>query len=109
MAVIELPVSNETSHNGFQVELEGAIYNLDFYFNTRLERWVFDILDQGEAPLLVGIPLLTGQSLAFGYTIEGLPPGEFQAVDTTGQNRHADRDTLGNEIKVVYLESGTVT
>ena len=108
MAVLELPVTNETSHYSFQVELEGTVYFFEFYYNTRSQLWIFDLLDQSELPILVGQPVIGGQLLADGFMIEGMPAGKFIAIDTTGADRSPDRQTLGNEVKFCYIESATV-
>ena len=107
MANVQMPVRNDQPAYGFQIELEGGIYFLDFRFNTRQNRWLMDILSQTQEPILMGLPVLTGIPISAGYTDDQKPPGYFLAVDQTGQERNADRETFGVDVLLLYEESGS--
>jgi hypothetical protein len=105
MAVLEIPVSNDTSFYKFQIALEDAVYILEFRFNTRMDRWLMNILNESEEPILMGIPMLTGIPLINGFVVDGKPPGTFFCYDESGQSRNPDRETFGRDVKLVYIES----
>lgn len=104
MAVLNLPVRSDFSAYGFEVDLEGTVYRLDFQYNSRLDRWVMKISDlQGNA-ILQGLKLLTNIVLNRQYVVANEPPGEFMCVDESGQNKDAGRRDLGNDVKLLYIE-----
>lgn len=85
--------------------LDGQQYTLFFYWNQRMSVWFMDIYDvTGTVQLLVGIPLLASFPLIENYVdnIEGLPPGNFQLLDNTGQNQEATQANFGNGVNLYY-------
>jgi hypothetical protein len=105
---LELPFTNESSSYQFQIALENRVFFLEIYFVTRMNQWAFDLLTETQQPILYGLPIQSGFPLLFGYNIPNLPLGDIIAIDQKEQNRDADRDSLGRDIKVVYLESDEV-
>jgi len=106
MATIILPVRSDFSAYQFQVDLEGAIYTLDFGFNTRSNRWYMSIYDSTGETLLVGdIPILINIPLADQYIDKRLPLGRFIAIDETGNNGNPTINNFGTDIKLLYQES----
>lgn len=107
MATIEIPVRNDIFAYSIKVTLENLVYTLRFRWNSRIEKWVMDVNDGSDEPLLSGLILFTGIPLTHRFigVIEGLPPGQFMMIDETGQDRDADKDTFGNDVKLIYTES----
>lgn len=108
MAVLQLPVRSDFKAYDFQIQLEGATYTLRFTFNERMEIWIMSIADSADVEILSSIPIFTNLPLIQQFTIDGLPPGEFIALDETGENRDAGFNDLGNDIKLFYSESNEV-
>lgn len=106
MAVIEIPVRSDFKAYTIQVDLEGVTYTLNFRFNTRLQNWVMDIADAAGTDLLNGVVLLTNVALTSYVVKDGLPPGKFICIDESGANRDAGIEDLGNDVKLLYEESG---
>lgn len=106
MAILVLPVHSNAPNYEFQIDLEGVIFTLEFSYNTRSGRWHMSILDSTAEILYVGdIPILINLALHDQYIIPELPLGRFIAIDETGQNNEATRETFGNEIKLLYEEA----
>lgn len=105
MAILQIPVRNDAAFYRFQITLEAAVYLLEFRFNTRLDRWLMNILSEAEEPILMGIPVLTNLPLTSSFEVPGKPPGTFFCIDETGQNRNPDRESFGVDIKLLYSES----
>jgi hypothetical protein len=105
MATLQLPIRNDQPAYRFQLTLETRVYFFEFRFNTRQDRWLMDVLDETQSPILMGIPILTGLPILDGYTRATRPPGTFVAVDLTGQERNADRETFGVDVVLLYVES----
>lgn len=105
MATLILPVRNDIAAYIFQVELDGSLYFFDFRYNTRMERWICDILDSEQSPLLSGIVMLTNFSLLAGFNDPDLPPGDLYCIDQSEKNRNPDRQSFGEDVKLVYIEA----
>lgn len=105
MALIEVPTRSDLKAYEMQVELQGITYTLNFRYNERMDRWLLDIADSIGVELLNGIVLLTNVPLTDDYVIAGLPPGRFICEDTTGQNKDAGADDLGNDVRLLYEEA----
>lgn len=105
MAIIELPVTGLSPSYKFRITLEGVVYTLRFKWNQRKELWVFDIANEQDENILVGVPVLTNVNIVGGICKLDMPPGLFTAIDETGQARDPDRETFGTEVKFVYEES----
>lgn len=105
MAMLQLPVRNDFPAYEFQVELEGRIYILGFRFNTRANRWFMDIKDQSQTPIIMGILVQQGVPLTRYYVREALPPGNFWAIDQTGEAKEPDRENFGVDLILIYEES----
>lgn len=108
MAILELPIRSDLSAYTFQVQLESAIYQFEFRFNQRLNRWIMDIEDQNGVDVLIGIPMLTDADLIGRFVMDGRPPGKLLAYDESGQNQNATQFDFGNPISLLYDESTTV-
>ena len=102
---IELPVRSDFPSYTFQIDLEEVSFIFKFRFNERMQRWIMDINDADENPILSGVPVLTAIPLTDEYVVDGLPPGRFIAINQTGTNANPLRDDLGNDVKLLYEES----
>lgn len=105
MAILELPVRADIPSYQFRQEIEGVVYTLRFRWNSRMETWIFDIADEQENDLLVGIPVLSSVDLKSRFKMTTIPPGLFVAFDQAGDQRKPDRDTFGREVKFFYEEA----
>lgn len=107
MADIQIPLRTDILAYNLKVTLEGNVYALGFRWNLRMAKWIMDIGDSAGSPLLIGIPLFEGLPLIYRFVgrIVGLPLGEFLVVDETGQNRDPDTETLGTDVKLLYVEA----
>ena len=108
MAIVGIPVTNQVPNYRFQIDLESVQYYLEFRFNTRLDRWVMDIEDKDKNTLIQGVPILINLNLLAQYVIEGLPPGVFMAINETGTQQEATRNTFGVDVKLIYITSDEV-
>ena len=105
MSTLELPVSSELNSFEFQIDLEAIVYTLRFHYNLRLARWIMSIADSIGNDLLNGIILLTNVDLIRQYVKEGLPPGQFYMINEADGRSIAGQNDLGNDVKLIYIES----
>lgn len=102
----EIPLRTDLGAYEMSVVLSGVVYILSFRYNARMGRWMMDINNAANEPLLVGLPLLVSFPMTYRFVgrIDGLPGGQFMVIDETGQERIPGRDNLGEDIKLIYSE-----
>lgn len=107
MAVLEIPVAAELLFFTQRTVLDGVPYTITVRFNTRMDRWLLDVLDEDGADLLLGLPLVADWILTANFKgrVPGLFKGDLYVLDTTGQGRVADRDNFGKDVKLFYQEA----
>ena len=71
MTVYEIPLIAQSQK--FSITLAGINYNLQLVWNAYMQAWVLDINDTNNAPVIGGIPLVTGADLLeqYGYLVFG--------------------------------------
>ena len=101
-----MPVRSDLPAYKFQLDLEQILYTFTFRYNERMDRWIMDIADENEDDLLLGTVVLTEWPLIQRFKDDRLPPGEFMAIDESGEFKYPGREELGNDVKLFYIESG---
>lgn len=109
MAYLEVPLRTDIYAYTQKTTIEGVVYTLGLRYNARMERWVLDIMDAAGTMLLAGVKMLVNYPVTrrFIGRVAGLPEGHFMVVDETGQARNPTQDNLGDDIKLIYVETGT--
>lgn len=107
MATIEIPVNGNLSSQVMSIPLDGVRYTLRVYYVFREQSWTLDILTDRGTDILTGIKLVPDWPLISRYQVANKPPGEFYAVDTSGQGRPAGRDDFGRtrRVRLRYVEA----
>lgn len=79
---IVIPVVPDDPNFDVRVVLGARTYRLRFDWMERLQRWSFSVYDQDDAPLLLGVKLLSNWPILARYRYDKrLPPGEIVAVN----------------------------
>ena len=94
-----------------KITLDGDDYILNFKFNSREERWYFDIYDKEDNPLLLGnkilclYPLLNLQTDA-----RDLPPGFFYCASGPNDNSPPGLYDLGEDrrCQLIYYDEASL-
>jgi hypothetical protein len=108
MAVLEIPLSNVDPAFSFTTDLDGVTFNFEFRFNTRMDLWIFDILDSLGTPIQLGNPFYTGFIFLRQNVSSSAPLGDLIAVNTSNDlYKDADRFSIGSIVKFQYIELGT--
>ena len=105
MADLVIPTRFDLPSYEYQLELEGTLYTFTFNYNRRLDRWFMNIGDEVNNPIVSGIKIIVNYDLLDRYKNSKLPPGQFIAIDESGENKTPGREDLGNDVKLFYIES----
>lgn len=108
MSSLIIPTTPGEPYYRQKTTLEGREYILGFSYNQRIERWYLSIYDETEAPLLLGLKLMTNRPLLRHYRADTrLPPGELMAIASDGSTEPPTLNELGENkrVELVYLES----
>lgn len=107
-----IPTLNDgTSDYTMRVRLDGSVYILRFLYNQRLDRWSLTITDDAEDLLAAGIPIVANWGLIRFYKYDPrLPPGEFMAIDLSGDGSPPGLLEMapGARVRFVYFPAASV-
>lgn len=105
MSIFEIDLAYDESSFQFTIDLEGEVFVFRFNWNTRAERWYFDILLEDGTALLYGQPVFVSWNILSRFKDIRLPAGNILFFDTTGQGLDPDRFDLGSRVRMLYEES----
>lgn len=87
-AILSIPARNDIPWYQMKISLSNVLYILEFRYNTRMQRWVFNILDStGTTILLGGIVLLIDRDLMSRFVSNLLPSGNIFCTDVAGSEQ----------------------
>ena len=105
MAAFNMPIRTDGyPHFDFECELDGRSYVFEFIWNERATVWYMTIADSVGTVLLAGIPIVLDYPLISRFASDDLPPGEFQAVDTTGEGTPPTLEDFGSRVQLLYFD-----
>jgi hypothetical protein len=104
MAVILPTKTDGTERYAFSTQLDGQTFAFEFYWNERGGFWAF-ILSDAAGEQLMRRKVVVGLPLTARFVDPRLPPGDFIALDTSGQDVEAGLQDLGDRVQLVYLEA----
>ena len=105
MAIIQLPLRNDVPAFTFQTDLDGTTFMFKFRYNSRTDRWAFDIQTANEYPIVSGIAVLTGTSLLERFSDERLPDGELFVLNKEDETASPGRSDLQENVFILYEEA----
>ncbi len=95
MKFLTVPARNDLPWTRFRISLAGVIYTMHLRFNMRMNRWMMDINDASDNPILNGVPVLILVNLTGQYTTLALPDGTLFATDDTNTDTQATLLSFG--------------
>ena len=107
--MLVIPLVNNVPHYSLQVELDGATYGLELQWNFREEAWYASLSDAEGEPIAAGVRLVVGFPLFGRCKDSRMPPGVFQAQDTTGGSEDPGFTDLGARVQLYYFVEGELS
>jgi len=107
MAILKIPIRNDIPAYTLSIGLEGTTFVLSFRYTERTSRWMMDILDVSEVPIVEGVVLLVNLNLTSRFKDSRMPKGYFLLADESGNNAQPNRLNFSNDVNLFYVESTT--
>lgn len=104
MAILTIPTSTTLANYRFTIELDGAVYGLALFFNSRDERWYYDLFDETGTLLRAGLKAATGWPSLRLDKSRNRPPGDIFAIDPTSLDTEPGLNDLGDSVTLTYVE-----
>jgi hypothetical protein len=92
-----------------KVTLDGGIYGLRFYWNTRGAFWSMDISDANANPIVSGVKLIINFPMLLQYRTSALPPGFFVIMDLNLKTQYQEPGRFdfvsGRNLQLCYMSN----
>jgi hypothetical protein len=88
--------------------IEGVTYAFAWLWNERESTWYVSIADSEGDPIVSGVRVVLNADLIGRTTDSRLPDGKILVKDITGATDEPDRDTLGQNVLVVYVSTAEI-
>ena len=82
---VNLPLFDNPSYS-YRISLEEISYKFKFYFNTRDNRWMFDLSYADGEPIVLGEALVPNYPILLDYNIENL--SGYMYLQPIGENQN---------------------
>jgi hypothetical protein len=102
MSIVQLPLRNDVPAFSFQTDLDATTYSFKFRYNSRTDRWVFDIQTATEEPIISGVSVVAGVSLLDRFVDEKLPSGNLFVLNKVDENVSPGRFDLQENVFMLY-------
>lgn len=100
-----MPVTPTPPVYEFRVDLDGVTFSISIRINGRSNRWIMDVKDTDDNPLVMGTPLLQGTDLIDRFKDQRLPAGHFIMQSLEDETREAGADDLGENSLLLYEDT----
>lgn len=102
--ILSVPARNDLPWYRLKISLSNVLYTLEFRYNTRMQRWAFNILDSTATTVLLGgIFLLVDRDIMSRFVSNLLPAGNIFCTDITGSDQPT-RFSFGTTAICVYAD-----
>lgn len=103
--ILNLPVRSGVGSLVFTVDLEGTVYQMEFNYNSRDQRFYMNVRSEELVDILMGVPVVLGALLTDRFQLETLPPGSIYGFNPSEPNIEATLLTFGENYLLQYAES----
>ena len=101
-----IPFIPSDNNYRLRVPLAGTMYLFDVHWNSRdsdgAGAWYFDIREEDETPIALGVKVVLGGRIGFGNTHIFFKQHSLSVFDTSGTGVDAGYDDLGARVIVLH-------
>jgi hypothetical protein len=91
-----------------QINLTNSVFIFYFRWNALNKYWVMNIYDQNNAPILLGVKIVTNYDLTKQFVVSGLPAGDIICQNILNEWIDIGRFDMGQTNELIYYEPGEV-
>lgn len=92
---VEIPLVPSVPNYRRTTTIEDSTYIFDVRWNARESAWYFDLLEEDETPIRIGLKIVLGTFIGRTCHHPLFQAGAFIALDSSGENRDPGLDDLG--------------
>lgn len=104
MAINIIPITPDVQKFKERVTLGVNVYGLEFRYNSRMGRWILDLLDDGDVAIVNGQPLLIGVPLFDEYIGDNAFEGTLFLLNLESDFVEAGETDLGKNVLLLYSD-----
>lgn len=100
-----IPLQKDLFNYEFSTILNNTIYIIRVYYNRRSFKWLIDIKDENNDPIVMSIPLLIGSQLTKRFVNEKLEDAKYLFIyNTKDIYENPTVETIGSNCNLYILE-----
>lgn len=103
--IVVLPVEPSIPDQQFETNLDGTNYAIRVRWNSRMEQWFMDVMDETESPIAMGLALVLGAYIGKRCADPRFPPGLFMASDLANSGTDATLDDITTRVPIYYYSA----
>lgn len=105
MALLTLPITNDTFNYQFRTVLDDVVYTIEIRYNERINRWILSLSDSEGVSLVTGkIILLNGVSW-INFKADNIPKGFLLTLNVKDSNIEPELSNFGKDVLLTYIEA----
>ena len=98
----EIPTKSDQVDYNYNLDINGTTYFLRFRYNSRMARYMLDILDADKVIIIAGLPILSSVPTIEDYVDIRLPDGVILPFDVDGEQKNAEVEELGDRVRIYF-------
>lgn len=84
------------------ITLAGKPWNLNLYWNDICGKWIFDLADQNQVPVLSGIPVVAGVDMMGQFEYLGIG-GSLVVQTDANPNEDPTQENFGTGSRLIFV------
>lgn len=102
--IAELPVFTDPDQV-LKIPLNGTVYQIRYYYVQRVDNWFFDLRDEDEVAIVLGIKIVPNYRLLEQYVLDNFK-GDFICADIENnpqKNQKVTEEKFGSIFRFYYF------
>lgn len=97
--IVQIPINSNSLNYEFNSKINNTNYIFWLYYNRRADKWILNINDSRNNPIVMGIPLLIGSKMFTRFVNEDLVDIKYSFIyNKQSKYEEPGEDNLGTNI-----------
>lgn len=103
---VQMPIYEDAIYT-YRIALEGNSYTFNAYYNERAEGWLFDLLEEGGVPVVLGVRLVPNYPMLIDYNLTNLSGYMWlEPIGNSVERIRTDPFLLSKYFRLFYIFDG---